>query len=356
MEKELQAKPKLDLLQLGRAMAAILVLMYHLTSKVSDVYIPGYNFLNGIFRNGQTGVDFFFVLSGFIIYYTQSKNIGKKDRASKFIFSRLARVYPIYLFITITFIIAYVIFPDMQKDNFSVAVIIKSLLLIPQTKPIDPVAWTLSYEMLFYLMFFSIILFDKKKSKIIISTWVIITLLNTINIINVQEIPVLNFLFSNLNLEFIIGCFSAYVVKKHEFKQPVFLVIIGTVIFFIPWSMDIRILYAIGAMFIVIGFANMNLYKHIRSPKLFVYLGDASYSIYLSHWMSLAVILKVLLKLNLDKSLGSFITVSITAILSIGVSCFIYSFIEKPLTKYVKAKIITKTKYTNVELNLSEID
>ena len=59
--------PRLYTLQMFRGLAAILVLMAHATLFFDSKYVWG------VFSEGTTGVDFFFVLSGFIIYFFITK-------------------------------------------------------------------------------------------------------------------------------------------------------------------------------------------------------------------------------------------------------------------------------------------
>src|SRR6185503_7562101 len=84
---------KLNSLQAGRGMAALMVVLYHAYIKYG---FGGSGFTGHIFSLGFAGVDFFFVLSGFIIAYTSYPFIGNKEKTIFFIRKRFLRVYPIY--------------------------------------------------------------------------------------------------------------------------------------------------------------------------------------------------------------------------------------------------------------------
>jgi exopolysaccharide production protein ExoZ len=58
---------KLPYLQIARAIAALIVVLHHITG--AGTFYLNFNPVGGIFMVGWNGVDFFFVLSGFIIYY-----------------------------------------------------------------------------------------------------------------------------------------------------------------------------------------------------------------------------------------------------------------------------------------------
>ena len=77
---------KLIPLQYIRGIAALSVLITHVMQ-----YLKIKPF--GYFWSGQYGVDVFFILSGFIIYYT----IRENETFTRFIIKRVFRIYPLYL-------------------------------------------------------------------------------------------------------------------------------------------------------------------------------------------------------------------------------------------------------------------
>src|SRR5215203_3752953 len=92
----------IESLQVIRGFAALLVLLFHVTLNLKANY--SVNFLNGFFEFGNSGVEIFFVLSGFIISYTSSQLIGTGE-PKKYVIKRLARVYPIYWIVTTALLI-----------------------------------------------------------------------------------------------------------------------------------------------------------------------------------------------------------------------------------------------------------
>ena len=87
-------RPRLDSLQVFRGVAALLVVLHHAgTFSVGHFGAP---FLGNALDWGASGVDFFFVLSGFIIYFIHRPDLGRPERLRGFALKRLVRVYPIY--------------------------------------------------------------------------------------------------------------------------------------------------------------------------------------------------------------------------------------------------------------------
>ena len=91
---------KLNLLQVYRGIAAVLMVMFHL-KEMSAKRLNQVTFFN-LFQAGSRGVDYFFVLSGFIMVYVHRSAIGKKDLAKSFLVKRAVRIYPIYWIVTLT--------------------------------------------------------------------------------------------------------------------------------------------------------------------------------------------------------------------------------------------------------------
>src|SRR5690242_21024508 len=88
---------KLTGLQAMRGVAALLVVLHHAAGtlalpKYADVAIAG-GLLTPL---GRAGVDLFFVLSGFVIYYVHRADIGRAQSFRRYMLRRLVRIYPTY--------------------------------------------------------------------------------------------------------------------------------------------------------------------------------------------------------------------------------------------------------------------
>ena len=157
---------RLDNLQIARAAAMILVLLIH--ADFFSTKVLGNPFLYGLFfPGGDGGVDLFFVLSGFIIYYIHHQDIGQKAKLLPYLIKRFARIFPTYWIVTIILIALHFLFPQFGLGNETqLSVILRSLTLIPSTQaPILHAAWTLVYEILFYISFGFLIWFGFKTQK-----------------------------------------------------------------------------------------------------------------------------------------------------------------------------------------------
>ena len=91
-------KNKLESLQFGRAIAILLVLLYHLIP-IEDKYYSITNITPNFFKIGNVGVDIFFVLSGVVIYISSKKYTSKSSW--EYLHRRMKRVYLPYWFYSI---------------------------------------------------------------------------------------------------------------------------------------------------------------------------------------------------------------------------------------------------------------
>jgi exopolysaccharide production protein ExoZ len=105
---------------------------------------------------GNTGVDLFFVLSGYLIY---GSLISRKQGYLRFMSRRLQRIYPAFIVVFAVYVVSSFIFPAESKLPISVSdkivYLVQNFFLLPGLFPIEPmitVAWSLSYEMFYYLL------------------------------------------------------------------------------------------------------------------------------------------------------------------------------------------------------------
>jgi len=144
-------RPHLKALTSIRFFVALHVALYHLV-RPFDLWGP----LSGFFSAGYTGVSFFFVLSGFILTYSHADDvlIGAPFR-KRFYFSRFARIYPVYLLLTI--VAAFVLRHSFDKPIHTIAFVADLLMVQTWSVRMAPFfnvpAWSVSMEAVFYFLF-----------------------------------------------------------------------------------------------------------------------------------------------------------------------------------------------------------
>lgn len=141
-------------LQVFRGFAALAVVAHHAVIS-TDAFVGALPpQVDSVLNKGHLGVDFFFILSGFIIMYAHMGDSRSALAVHHYTFKRLVRIFPPYLPLSIGMIVLYTALPGFSASgsrNFS---LISSLLLLPADQPPAlSVAWTLVHEMQFYAVF-----------------------------------------------------------------------------------------------------------------------------------------------------------------------------------------------------------
>ncbi|MDA7802561.1 acyltransferase [Gammaproteobacteria bacterium] len=326
-------------IQFLRGMAAIFVLVYHASLKTA--YFDEHHTLSS-FKIGAAGVDLFFIISGFIMFYIASQ---RKLKPYEFIRARIVRIIPLYWFLSLAALGVYFISPQLVNSSGGSTDILSSFLLWPTgNKYLINNGWTLTYEFFFYLIF-SMFLAQTFKKKLLSITFIFISLVGAGKILAI-DYPAFIFFTSPILLEFILGGILFFIFKNNflgRFWSFLFISVgIGLLLYqnFIglPTSCLGRFLYyGVPLFFISIGtlqledmFASSRLYLQ----KLFLMLGNISYSLYLVHPFSLVIVFKIsqimLPGINADIFLLTAVSFSIFS------SYLVYLLIEKPLISYFK--------------------
>ncbi|HEY9896860.1 MAG TPA: glycosyltransferase [Candidatus Sericytochromatia bacterium] len=348
-------KPRLEGIQICRGIAALLVLLFHMTQLSQEKL--GQAMLANLFAFGSAGVDFFFVLSGFILFFVHQTDLGRRDRLKPFILKRLIRVYPLYWLVTLAILPVYFLAPQFGYGyERQLDVILKSLWLLPQAHlPILIVGWSLSHEVLFYFIFALAILFPLKRFSRLLSGWLVgtlaIFLLNVAGAFDSEQHFLLWFIFSPHNLEFMLGCLAAYLVLKKQLKASnTFLLLLGTTCFVAfgiaqaerSFSFNPIVIYGISSALIVIGAATLEVQRSRPLVRFFSFLGDASYSIYLTHYPCLSVLLKLTIAAQLINIIGYSVTIGLLLLTTVSVGCLTYVWLEKPLVYRLRGTIVNQ--------------
>ncbi|HEY6270837.1 MAG TPA: acyltransferase [Terriglobales bacterium] len=141
-----------------RGLAVLLVFLVHFHALFSSYVAPGsFSFSASRFMGliGNTGVDLFFVISGYLIY---GAVIRQRTTYAHFVRRRIERIYPTFLAVLGLYLALSWMFPSASRVHgpfwSGAYYILQNLLLLPgilSVTPIITVAWSLSYEFFFYL-------------------------------------------------------------------------------------------------------------------------------------------------------------------------------------------------------------
>lgn len=328
-----------------------MVLLFHLGGAMSAPYNFGSE--GGYaraFSFGAVGVEFFFVLSGFIIYYVHERDLGCPDQVGSYLFKRITRVYPIYLILYFTAALGMA-YTDSENlpDNWSSLLL--GAALIPQQDtsfatgaPVLYVAWTLQYEMYFYL-FFAIGLASRWAFRVVGLGLILGVLLGA----GSAGFP-MTFLFSQNILLFFMGIAAAIVSKKAMATGVLYCIAVLGLAIFVMLSVDVvaqthafasisTLGYGLSFSLLVLAMIKFEDRGHVflKHPH-WQLLGGASYVLYLVHDPMITVLSKVANKLQAPSLgvAGGWLTLLAITLICIYLSVAIHLFIERPIGKACK--------------------
>jgi exopolysaccharide production protein ExoZ len=327
-----QARPQLISIQILRAVAVLMVFTFHITDTPFVKDLSGAS----VFKMGLAGVDIFFVISGFVIYVsTRQTTITPVD----FWRARFIRIAPLYYIYTLSFL-ALIFVAGRVPPDFAVVEIVKSFLFVPfnnslngQPVPLLGVGWTLNYEAFFYLVFGLGLLISSRQMRFFFIAMVFGILITMRFVLDPSNDLIVR-ITSPLLLEFLAGVALAIYNTQHPNERPLsgVVLIIGSTIVLLLVSVIYptaprTIGFGIPAVFLLQGFVFCEKWLHAPAfwiPRL---LGDASYSIYLTHGIVIYAA-ALFLAPAIGPSLLAAIALSAAA-LAAGVLS--YQYVESPL-------------------------
>ena len=337
-----------------RGFAVSLVVLYH----------AGF-----LFNGGFIGVDIFFVISGFVIGQSLSRELAQADKVSwsDFFFRRARRLIPALSLTLVVTVIAYWALFGVE----SVALLTKSLtsgsLFVSNfyfflergyvDLASDPLRnlWSLSVEEQFYFALPVIFLVAGFRSsskaqvlrKILLIGFAVLAISFISNIILVNyslSFSVPQFLlpgrfafFSPFTRawEFLVGLLLALssksLVSKVFFQLAGSLSVVGLI--FAAWWLDswqpfpgwFALPVVVASVVLILNSDQKTWFTKLLSTRPFVYLGDISYSLYLLHWPYLVIA---------KQKFGNEDRVVLAAVLlSILSSVAMYQFVENPFRR-----------------------
>ncbi|MBS1636899.1 MAG: acyltransferase [Bacteroidetes bacterium] len=337
-----------------------------------------YHFIkHDIFGNGNLGVNFFFVLSGFLITYLliEEKKLNGQIDIKKFWIRRILRIWPLFY---LCVIIGFFIFPILksafgQQPNETASIwyyltFTNNFDFIKKGLPdasILGVLWSVAIEEQFYFVWPIILYFLPVQKYWIAFTTVIIGSL----IFRAANNNYLMHEYHTLSCigDMAVGALGAWLIQTNSaFKNriqnlaPVYISLIYisflTIFLFrdeilsgnLPLlSVMERPIIAFIILLIILEqcFSEKSLFKMSRF-RLFTKLGTISYGLYCLHFVGILIVTTLTKKYSLNTEMWQvfILDTSFALILTIVISLISYNVYEKPFLKlkdkfaYIKAK------------------
>ncbi len=330
---------KLVSIQYLRGFAAMMVVLFHALHETAGLGLG-----SATVHILEAGVDIFFVISGFIMYYTTRRGMGTLE----FYRHRIIRIVPLYWLITSFVVVLMLVAPRLlQSSKFDLAHVLASYAFIPWPHPIHPgvmepalaPGWTLNFEMAFYLLFGLSLLIPRRAVGLTIMMLALVVVAAS-RALGPPEQSAWSFYASGLVLEFGAGVLLGAAFERLP-PLPAWLALavfaLGCAVLAIqfgqgspgPWR---ALAWGTPALLIVAGAVLLERGRTVAALPAAVLIGDASYSIYLSHPLILSAFAQVWRRIGLQHlplALPLFLAASAVAAAAAG--CLIFWLVERPL-------------------------
>lgn len=353
-------KNKIESIQALRAIAALLVCSMHTatqksTTEVFFIYVQ--KILSII---GSYGVDLFFAISGFIMsWIVLHENLSPSIREGlAFFVKRIFRIYPLFWFTLAVMTVLSVLFNGQITLEVKQALHGSVLFLLTPHIPLQYAAWSLPFELYFYVvMLVFICFFSQKNFMIFFCSWIsfhlMLVVMSSYGIIAFQ-----NFIFVNVVLlEFFIGIVVGYLFYKYpcaSITKKYISILCGCVILisgFIYASLSFTpttkwmfcLTRVLPAGLILYGVIGLELHDKLKVPRWLIKLGDISYSIYLWNFPVLAFASYIFNHSVFYQETAAINRFMIEMIAIILLSFISYRWIEQPCVRF-SHRIVNKIK------------
>lgn len=337
---------KLLTIEAARGIAALLVAFFH-GSHVVELAQPGRGApFGGFFSFGHAGVPFFFVLSGYIIYYIHHADLDRPARLGSFAWKRATRIYPLYLIVMVLITAKY-----WFAGNFAWDYWVKSVLLLPQSQlPMLIQSWTLVHEVLFYA------LFGLAIWRVRVSRWVLLAWAVLFCAARVVDLPLpaglvgdtVRTLASPYNLLFLLGMGVAWVLRQRAIPVPRLLALAGCLGFLATGLVEDTgiyksmaehgfvpvLLYGFSSACIITGLVAAETAGSLRVGRIGAVLGTLSYPLYLTHGIAISIAVDVARKLHFNGS-GALLLTGAVAV-ACAAALVVHRVIEKPVARWLR--------------------
>lgn len=352
-------RAKLLYVEIGRGLAALAVVLFHANASAIEFGGPQWRWPTVLAH----GVDFFFVLSGFIILYAHRRHLGRPSAIGPYLRKRAIRLFPLLWFV----VGGWAIIRALGGVPPDAALLIRSLLPYPSLEETMPdVVWTLRHEMFFYALFV-LLLWSRRIGMIVMTLWLLATLAQFGAVLAGRPVTGIgSFFLSGYTVDFMLGMAMAVIVANRPQKPALWPLMAGLAFLVLVevalWRFDLNRqstfdYSSIGATYgtALLGvplaatlYGLVRLEGRFTPPRMLVVLGMASYAIYLVHTPVNSIMQRAAVYLpDVLKHLG--VGHLILAIAGTVAGIMIHFGYERPVTRALRRRIIGYRTSKNAE-------
>ncbi len=349
-----------------RAFAALWVVALHFRANIGVHEVINFDWLAS---QGYWGVDFFFVLSGFILTHTYFESLSNASSSKKtawssyklFLVKRFARLYPLHVFSIAIF--AGLLFLGAQlgeefvsSQRCSWGALLPNLLMIHGWGVTDSLSWnypswSISAEWFAYLAVFALYVYvlarksEKVGIRLVVYSWLALCMFTALNGESVDYFT--EFALPRIFVEFLAGC-VLYRMAKRGFGSalPRWSLPVGVLGILILSQLSSNfefLLLPLIALILLRLYHGNGIGERIFSNHTTVFLGEISYSIYMLHPLGQIIGDAILKDTSRIYSISDgWLILSAELGLVIGLATIAYYLIEKPSRRLIIGAYIRK--------------
>ncbi len=323
--------------QAGRALAALAVTAFHLSLMMGESRYGGITVFREYTAYGNLGVDFFFVLSGFIIMHAHAQDIGQPQAAGRYLRRRFIRLFPVYWLYTATFTLLVWLgvgsAATLPREPVEWVASVSLLRFSPANPPL-PVAWTLFHEVAFYLVF-AVLIVHRTAGIALLAGWSALCLA-LFDYPGEGTATAWATYTSLSNLYFLLGMAAWRLMRLGpRWCQPGLVVgLLALAAAVLAWPAEprgARLLLAVGFALVIGAMAGLEQARPLRLPAWLVRVGDASYTQYMLHLPLAGMLLKLMMASGGHRALGGPATYLVVLACTVALSVLVWRWVEVPL-------------------------
>lgn len=340
------SRPTFKLIQILRAVAALMVVAHHATIMLwQRDHLPVATWING-----ASGVDLFFVISGFVMAISTAPLRSAAHPARTFFARRLERVVPMYWVVTTVKVVALLAVPALGVNALGGwRYVLSSYLFFPylspehSPEPVVVVGWTLNFEMAFYLLL-SVALALRLRPILLLAPVIAGVVAWRVLVAPFGPVPLL-FFENSLPVEFLLGMLLGLALPALRRLPSAWgaLLVVGGFCGLLASPLPIvsvwrGLWWGLPATAVVGGSLALESRWGAASPRWMLELGDASYSIYLVHTFALAAVGMLLHQSHRPWAGEIGVAMAGAIVLSTAAGELSYRMVELPITRWLKGR------------------
>jgi peptidoglycan/LPS O-acetylase OafA/YrhL len=332
-------------LDLYRFIAAAGVAMLHFSQFAKYDPTGGFGYAVGDFA---LFVDFFFILSGFVIGLTYSNSVATLAGIFAFLRRRIARVYPLYLLTLLIFLIPAALGISRSPIHGIPSIIQDALLVkswpIHSELPYNFPAWSVSVEWAMYLLFPIIMFFVNRFGNLALVALIVAGFAG-IEYCLVAGVISPPLWFQNVSPIRALPTFSAGILIARTFRLIVVprALLIGSFLFVTAITLMVvhADTYIVLSLMAAAIFVTANSYlseaPSILDSRFCLELGNASYSLYMLHALFLTITVDFLWP-RVSSGQPSILYGALVGVVLVMFSVLTFSLFEKPARDFISAR------------------